>query len=250
MAIESHEPIENLYPAELANVFPTFAEELSAFVKRNHGKIANLSTSTSELDQYVKELQHLAILLAQGLRSTNIDEKTLYLLATAPSRMVGKVERSDPRQVGTLPGKHMYHLLDKEKAAPGNDFMLLNQRIPFGVDTRAEVHAVNKDQEGNLIPAKGGGIEIYIPLTNDISFYVNENVYQPQALTGLITIFPGDIHHHVKKLGQGPARVLIVSGFGFGKDAEKVEPKIPIVVKGFGNIPIQSFSGIPRFIKI
>lgn len=247
--VEPHIPIENFYP-ELKDVFPSFTEALSDFLRRNHGKIANLSTPVSELAQDVKELQHLAVLLAEGIKNKKIDEKTLYLLATAPSREVGKVERSDPRQVGILPGRHGYHLLDKERAIIGNDIILLNQRVPFGVDTGAEVHAVNKDEERNLIPAKGGGIELYVPLTGDVTFYVNEKTYQPQALAGLVTVLPGDIHHHVKTVGQGPARVLIVSGFGFGKDAEKVKPNIPIQVKDFGNIPVASFSEIPRFIQI
>ena len=90
-----------------------------------------------------------------------------------------------------------------------------------------------------LVPADIGGVEIYIPLVDDIRFHVNDQIFQPKALGGLITILPGDNHHHIKEEGNGPVRVLILGGFGFSR-APKTEERFEV----------EAFADIPRFIPL
>jgi hypothetical protein len=92
-------------------------------------------------------------------------------------------------------------------------------------DTGPEVHGL----------AQGlGGIEVYIPLTDGITFFINGVAYSPKALESLLTILPGDNHHHVKLEKGVPGRVLIVGGFGFSRGTKTDQET---AVAAFNEIP-------------
>ena len=107
---------------------------------------------------------------------------------------------------------------------PANNLILLLQRVPHGMDTGTEVHGIKEVKKGKFVPTEIGGMEVYLPLVDDITFYVNEEVFEPKALEGFLTILPGDVHHHIKEKGRGPARVLIIGGCGFSRGV-KTEDK-------------------------
>lgn len=231
--------LTEIYPEELHRVFPTLDKQIEEFLAVNGNKVVTIGTSTEEVRQCVEGLQTLAKTIATGISSGSIDPVSLYLQVTQPARAVGEVKVGSPEQVGLIAfGKHRYHILEKVDDDTGRSLLLLLQRIPHGVDTGGEVHGFKKsDGKGkeDLVPAESGGIEVYLPLVDGITFHVNNKVFQPKALGGLITILPGDNHHHSKDTGIGPARVLILGGCGFG-----------IGTKTDKNFEVAKFAGIPR----
>lgn len=212
------QPLTSIYPSEIIAAFPTFEEEVKAFLERNSGVVVNLETSTEEVERRARGLQELATTVARGIRERDIDIFTLFRGVVQPARRAGKITPKDEGQVGLSFGKHNYHILERDKMlVPANNLILLLQRVPYGVDTEAEVHGIKEVKKGKFAPTEIGGIEVYLPLVDDITFYVNEEVFEPKALEGFLTILPGDVHHHIKKKGSGPARVLIIGGCGFSR---------------------------------
>jgi hypothetical protein len=218
--MSERQPLTKIYPEELARVFPTLGEQIEKFLEGNGKQIVTLDTPAKVVRQCAEEIQSLATTIVEGIREGGIDPVTLYLRTTQPARKVGKIAVGSPEQVGLLAfGNHRYHILEKVSGSMEKSLLLLLQRIPHGVDTRSEVHGIKKAEEGegeDFVPDEMGGIEVYLPLVDDITFHVNDQFFQPKALEGLVTILPGDNHHHVKDTGQGPTRVLILGGCGFG----------------------------------
>ncbi len=245
-------PIEELYP-DLKSSFPIFISKLPDFLTRNRRKQANLATSNKDVSLYVNELVSLATILAKEIKTAKIDPVSLYLSTTYPS----KYPKNEQTGVGIRTNPYIqYFILDRDNTGQtlnedgsiplkDSNLLMLLQRVSHGQDTIPEVHGIKKGKDIYTF-TQHGGIEVYIPLTDNIEFSVNEKVYNPQALDGLITILPGDIHHHIKVRGQGPARVLILGGFGFGRGT-KVGKEGPFDVRGFGHIPVKKFANIPRF---
>jgi len=235
--------LTEIYPEELRRVFPTLEEKIEAFLAGNGKKVVTVETTTEEVKQCAEGLQTLAKTIATGISNGSIDPVSLYLQTTQPARAVGEVAVGSPEQVGILAfGKHRYHILEKVEGPIGRSLLFLLQRIPHRVDTGAEVHGFKKvDVKGkeDFVPAESGGIEVYIPLVDGITFHVNNKVFQPKALGGLITILPGDNHHHSKDTGIGPARVLILGGCGFG-----------IGTKTDKNLEVAKFASIPKLAGI
>lgn len=231
--------LDAIYPPEIIKTFPTFEKEVASFLEKNSGVIANLATPATQIEKYAQNLRALANVVASGIKNREIDISELYLKVTNPTRKVNSLPPEIKDRVGIIPGIHRYHKLEKD-AIPdsGISLILLLQRVPKLVDTVTEVHGLRKEG-GQLIPDKTAGIEVYIPLVDGITFYVNKDDFQPKALGGLVTILPGDSHHHIKTEGQGPARVLILGGFGFGYG-----------VKTENNFQVPEFSNISRFTPI
>lgn len=237
---EEHQPLTDIYPKELVRVFPTLEKQIEAFLKGNGDLVVTLSTPANVVEQCAEEMRLLATTIADGIRNTEIDPVTLYRKVTQPARGIGIVEVGSPEQVGLIAfGNHRYHTLEKVDGPMGKSLLLLLQRIPHGVDTKGEVHGVKKVEEGkrkDFLPTETGGIEVYLPLVDGITFHVNNKVFQPRALEGLVTILPGDNHHHSKDTGHGPTRVLILGGCGFG-----------VGTKTDQSFEVPRFARIPRF---
>jgi hypothetical protein len=235
--------LEAIYPEELQKVFPALEEQIEEFLARNGERVITLETPPDVVEQCAEELQELARTIASGISDGNTDPISLYLRTTQPARRVGKVVIGSPEQVGLIAfGNHRYHILEKVEGPMERALLLLLQRIPHGVDTGGEVHGFKKaDRTGDedLVPAETGGIEVYLPLVDDITFHVNDKVFQPKALGGLVSILPGDNHHHSKDKGHGPARVLILGGCGFG-----------VGIKTDKSLEVPGFTTIPRFTTI
>jgi len=98
------------------------------------------------------------------------------------------------------------------------------------MDTESEVHGITEE----LKPAPYGGIEVMLPLVDGIKFTVNDTQVTPKALGALITILPGDIHHHVKLTGDSPAFVFISAGFDIKRGVKTDNSQF--MVPGFANI--------------
>lgn len=231
------QPLTDFYPPEIATAFPTFENEVASFLERNSGTVVNFKTPAVQVEKYAQELQVLATTVASGIKNWKIDIVSLYLKATQPAREAGILRPEDEGRVGLVLGKHRYHILEREKQSiPASNILLLLQRVPYGEDTGAEVHGLKRIGD-QLVPDKNvGGIEVYLPLVDDVTFYVNDQIFKPRALEGLITVLPGDTHHHIKTKNHGPVRVLIFGGFGFGYGIKTKE-----------NFEVSGFSQIPRF---
>ena len=246
--------LTDIYPPEIVEAFPTFGDEVAAFLERNAGKVATLETPAAEVENYAEELQALVRTVAAGLKDGQPDPVTLYLQATQPARKAGIIRSpQEGGQVGLILGKHRYHILERVglegEGVPAfaRSLLLLLQRIPKGEDSGTEVHGVRKVKDDDppelrakakhgLVPAEIGGVEVYLPLVDDIRFHVNKNVFQPKALEGLVTILPGDTHNHIKKEGSGPVRLLLIGGFGFSRAPKTSE-----------NFEVEAVKEIPRF---
>jgi hypothetical protein len=216
------QPLTSIYPPEIVAVFPTFEDEVKGFLETNKGVVVNLETPTEEVERCAKELQELATTVATGIKEREIDIFTLFRGIIQPARRGGIIRPEDKGQVGLIFGRQNYHILERDKVLvpellPANSLILLLQRVPYGKDTGAEIHGIKEVEKGKFVPTEIGGIEIYLPLVDDITFYINEKEYKPKALEGILTILPGDVHHHIKEKGKGPARVLIIGGGGFSR---------------------------------
>lgn len=252
MAEPETAPIASLYPPELVKVFPDFPQQVDAFLARNRGVSATIRTAPEAMARYADELTELARTLRDDLKNTATGPTDLYHLATAPSQLAGAVDVGTESPVGVMSGSHRYHILYKTPVARGlgRDLLLLLQRLPRGLDTGAEIHGLveTKDQPGHYQATDTGGAEVYIPLTDGIVFYVNGREYRPKALADLIRVFPGDIHHHHKEQGRGPARVLIVAGLGMARWPKVPQGQNSFQVEGFGQVPVTAFNHIPRLV--
>jgi len=207
--------IASLYSDRLLDAFPTLEQQVTEFLRKYTGVVATPETSGNLILEYSSALVDIGLSIAEGIKSGRLTKNELFEAAITPVRDAGKLDRVIEGKVGIVihgEGKHRYHVLDKEQhpASTGRDLLFLLQRLPRGVDTQPEVH-------------KTGGIEVYLPLVGGVTFYINRVEYQPEALSVLLIVLPGDVHHHVKNQGQGPARVLIIGGFGFGV-GDKVPP--------------------------
>jgi hypothetical protein len=226
----------SLYSRELLGVFPTLEHQVAEFLGKYTGMVATPETPANLIMEYSTALSKIGQTIAEGIKSGRLTENELFKAAITPARTAGKFDRVTPGKVGIVVhggGKHRYHVLDKEQGptSSGRDLLFLLQRLPKGVDTQPEVHTI-------------GGIEIYLPLVDGITFYINREVYQLEALSALLIVLPGDVHHHVKNEGQGPARVLIIGGFGFGV-GDKVPPEeVEETIDKAGH------QDIPRLIKL
>jgi hypothetical protein len=204
----------------LPPLFSNFDNLLLSFLNNNRGKIVDASTDENEIKGLANQLIKLMSYLSSEI------EKAV------PRDLFRKVISS--RQVYRTIHKHdngeeiRYHVVHKtpSKDISMNDLLIINQRLPSGVDTLEEVHKQ--------------GMEIYLPLTEGTVFFVNSQVYDPKPLEALILVLPGDVHRHIRRNGAQPARVLIMGAFGFSR-GEKVEPHY--------STP-RSFPSINRYIRI
>jgi len=247
-----HQSLSEIYP-EFVKIFPTLEGEIDSFLEGSGKKVVTLNTPVEEVRQCVEEMQSIAATIAttivKGIRDGKIDPVSFFVDITKPAREVGEVKVGSSKQVGLMTsGKNTYHILEKVGNVKGKNSLLLLQRVPYEVDTEGEVHGIKKvrrEKGENLVPDNKGGIEIYLPLTNDITFYVNDQIFKPKALEGLVTILPGDNHHHIRRQGQGPkgpkgpkgpARVFILAGCGFIKGTKTDK-----------RFEVSKFKEIPRF---
>lgn len=193
---------------EIKDITTLFPKELQHMLKldREVGTTAVALTTPPEIVQEcATKLEEIAIAVGKGILAHTLDEKTLYRIATDQARQT---------EGDVIPGLHYYFALRR------GHVMVLQQRIPFGIDTQPEIHKT--------------GIEVYLPLTEGIDFFVNDMRFQPSSLAKVITILPGDLHHHIKERGTGPARVLIFGAFGFGKGVKTADTSF--VVPEFADI--------------
>jgi hypothetical protein len=235
--------LTEIYPKELTRVFPALEKQIDGFLKGNGQQVVTLNTPAEVVKQCAEKMKSLATTISEGIKNSGMDPVTLYLKTTQPARTMGTVEVGSSEQVGLLAsGNHRYHILEKVDGPIGRNLLLLLQRIPYGMDTGSEVHGVKKAEGGgeeNFVPDETGGIEVYLPLVDGITFHVNDQVFQPKALGGLVTILAGDNHRHIKDVGHGPARVLIFGGCGFGMGTKTKE-----------SFEVPEFAKISRFTPI
>lgn len=223
--------VASLYSDELLDVFPTLEQKVKVFLEKYTSIVATPETPADLVREYSSALVDIGRSIAEGIKSGKLTERELFKAAITPAREAGKFERVIKGKVGIVAhegGKQRYHVLDKEQhlGSSGRDLLFLLQRLPKGLDTQPEVH-------------RTGGIELYLPLVDGITFNINGVEYNPEALSPLLLVLPGDVHHHVKNEGQDPARVLIIGGFGFGV-GDKVpteEVKETIAKAGYPDIP-------------
>lgn len=226
--------LSEIYLPELALVFPEFEEQILYFLRKYSEVLATPETESVKVREYALALAEIGKSIVEGIKLEKLSVKDLFKAVISPARAAGEFDRE--RKVGLAfggKGKHRYHVLDREGVLrePRNDLLILLQRLPRGKDTGAEVH-------------KKGGIEICLPVVDGIHFFVNDEVFKPKALSSLIVILPGDVHHHIKAGGHGPARVLIIAGFGFSR-GEKIEPdKLKVEIQK------ATFKEIPRLITL
>lgn len=252
--------LAEIYPPEIVEAFPTFEKAVSEFLEHYAGSVATLKTTPEDTARYAQSLQDLARIIAKGINQRKIDFTQLYWKVTKPAKEAGEIKGPlDTTQVGMIFGEHYYHILEKAPMR-GNEpdfarsLLILLQRVPHKIDTGSEVHGVIKIKEddppelvaqakGGLVPAQWGGIEVYLPLTDGIEFHVNDQTFKPKALVGLVTVLPGDKHHHTRvseeKRLYGPARVVIFGAFGFSR-APKTEE----------NFQVDAFREIPRYTQL
>jgi len=238
---EQRASLSDIYTPELVAQFPGIEEKINEFLGRYSGKVATPETKLSKVAKYSDALVEIARVVANGLKSIQrlqLPPALLFREAITPARKAGVSEPRDMTQRVGIAGRRekRYHVLDKDKKKPGEEsnILFLLQRISKGTDTGPEYHLT-------------GGIEVYLPLVDGIRFHVNDQVFKPKALEGVIKILPGDVHHHIlppKAKRHGPVRVLIIGGFGF-KRGEKIPPKQ--VKKRIGEAKYQE---INRFVKI
>lgn len=243
---ETVETIDTIYPPELLKGFPRLSEQLATYhafvenLERTRGTaVVNLQTPRDVVEDCARKLQQVAKSMREGILTGSLNPESLYLLATKPAKSAGELKKLPPdRQVGIIPGKHYYFALKRERMSaadalpshPPSYLLTLLQRVPFGMDTEPEIHGITPD----FNPAPYGGIEVYLPLVDGIDFFVNRGHIQPKTLETLVTVLPGDVHHHVKNTGTGPARVLILGGFGFTYGVKTADTQF--IVPGFDKI--------------
>lgn len=225
--------IASLYSDELLSVFPTLQQKVDEFLNEYTGITATPETSDEQIKKYSAALVEIGTTIVEGINAGKLTERELFKAAIIPAREKGKFVEGKVGIVAHGGGKHRYHVLDREQhpESTGRDLLFLLQRLPKGTDTQPEVH-------------KMGGIEIYLPLVDGITFNINEEEYRPKALSALLTILPGDVHHHIKTEGQGPARVLIIGGFGFGVGYKVPASELEEIVS------YAKFPDIPRMVEL
>lgn len=224
---EQRASLSEIYTPELVAQFPGVEEKINDFLERYSGVVATPETSLKDVVKYSDALVGIAKVVADGLKFTKLPPEILFREVITPARKAGLVSISGG-------GTHRYHVLEKEKPKPESDILFLLQRISKGTDTGPEYHIA-------------GGIEVYLPLVDGIRFHVNDQVFEPKALEGVIKILPGDVHHHIlppEAKRHGPVRVLIIGGFGFKRGIkippEQVEEKIAQA----------GYKGLKRFVKL
>ena len=226
--------MREVYDAELGRVFPRCMNQIEGFLRKYSGEMATVKTPADKVSEYVRALRKLATVAATDLEfaiSQGHDITSLALLATRPARRARTFDSKGSQQVGRMmETERIYYVLDRAGRGGDYDFLLLLQRLPGGVDTHPEVHKT--------------GIEVYLPLTGGIEFFVNKGHFRPVAVKTTIAILPGDIHHHINE-GSDPAWALIVAGFGFGR-GEKTQEQHGVdrfvTVKRFEPLAPPSFS--------
>lgn len=237
------ETIDKIYSPDLLRHFPDLLGQLDeyySFIDNQHSlrstTTINLETTAKTVQKCAKQLQAIAQVISDDIRSGHLNPEMLYRLSTGPARIAAKLGKEE-NQIGIIPGEHHYFVLDRERtvhknghAYQANNILALLQRVPFGMDTGPEVHGITADFQ----PAPYGGIEVYLPLVDGITFVVNGEKFHPRALEQLITILPGDVHHHIKNEEKGPARVLIIAGFHFTYGVKTADTQF--IVPEFANI--------------
>ncbi len=190
----------------LPTLFPRYNDLLSNFLEKNKGVAVNKKSDEKEVKNLAGQLVGLMSYLATEIAKWPPRELfRQVILSNGASRLVHRHENGEELRY------HVFHRTPQEDNLP-RDLLILNQRVPSGVDTLEEVHEQ--------------GMEIYLPLTEGTVFYVNDQVIDPKPLEKLVLVLPGDVHRHVKDKGRKgiePARVLIAGAFGFSR-GEKVPP--------------------------
>jgi len=223
------------YSQELKTTFKPFINEANEFVKRNQGKIATLYTPQQKMQGYVQDVIELGKALVSGIRSIGAGNYlSIYESALNPSREAFKRE-DEPIISGFSdyvgiegPGfvrhrKIRYHILEKVNFPNNGIFprtlLVMLQRVPSKVDTGHEIHGVKIKNDMLIANEDIGGIEMYIPLQKDTSFWINGKRYSLEPLDGVI-VLPGDVH----SLGgeRWPSKNIIIMAFGAGL-GEKVD---------------------------
>jgi hypothetical protein len=227
----------HLYPDMILGNLPTLEPAIVAYLEEYAGKTVTPGTPHKVILKYHKAITNLGKTIGkevdEAIKSGSLTPQELYLLATQPARSEGIYDNTVPGRVGIVAhegGKHRYHILIKEQTpnAKGRDLLILLQRLPKYLDTRHEIHRT--------------GIEIYIPLTDGTNFNINGIEHQPDTLSQMLIVLPEDVHHHQKSEGQGPARVLIIGGLGFGPgeklpDEESIQTMTEKARERFPEIP-------------
>lgn len=254
-------PLDQIYSEELKSIFPTLSQSVETFLQKYGTEIATVDTSPEKIAQWTEALQTLATEIARGLQKLSSLGDTLSVTSALsemlrPARKTGSVPLGGNERFGIL-NKIMpsYHVLEKAETGGSSllthprALLLLLQHLTPGIDTGAEIHGVKPfDENGpaeerihmlhGLVRAQNAGIEVYLPLRDrdEITFFINNEVFKPKALHQLLTILPGDTHHHIQTKGTGFSSVLILGGFGFSKGL-KVKEGTSFVVPEFKNIP-------------
>ena len=224
-----------LYPESVQNTFPDLPHEVRDFLSIYSDSTATPEISDDNAIKYSSSLINILKIIAKRIKTKTISTQKLFRDTITPSHDMGEYQQGKSLIWTAKHGEnndHKYHILFGNSP----DLTLLLQRVPEGTDTKAEVHSQ--------------GIEIYLPLVDGVEFTINDNVYKPRALSEILIIYPGDVHHHIKpeveRKGKykPPARVLILGGFGF-KLGEKI-PEDQIT----SYIAQSKFVDLPRAIKI
>lgn len=224
--------IKDIYPDLVGEYFPNLNNEvlvsydyISQFRDETQTGVVDLQTDFKSTRDAAMELQFLARSIARGILKSGADPRDLYKMAISPAMRAGSLDLSPDTQVGVRREGINYTVLERSRSGmsetglPVYNLIAMLQRVPNGLSTHPEVHFQ--------------GIEVYVPLVDGIEFHVNDRTYRPGALDKIITILPGDLHYHRRE--KGPARVLIIGGFGFTRGTKTNE--VIYQVPGFREIP-------------
>jgi quercetin dioxygenase-like cupin family protein len=236
------ESLKEIYPG-IEKFFPGLSKSVDKFIEEHKDHVVTRETPPAVMREYTGDLVEIARMVAEGTKKgvEEIGEDQFFRWATLPARKGGITDEGEAvKRVGvskwggaevtyrgTLPfhkGKKWrtsYFVLERVLSGEkGHVLMGLLQRVPKDKGTKPEVHFQ--------------GAECFIALGPNIEFTVNDEVFKPEPLEEIITVLPGDTHHHTSI--KTPGRVLIIGVCGF-RSGKKIKEKEDYHVEAFNEIP-------------